>query len=99
MKQVMSILIGTSTLPSSKYSNYVNSALASSASFGPFSQLQAMTPPPAAAPSMLSASASPAPPHHPAPSSSVYSGGYGAKSGNFSHLNLSFANRNNGWVQ
>ena len=94
----MSILIGTSTLPSSKYSNYVNSALASSASFGPFSQLQAMTPPPAAAPSMLSASASPAPPHHVPPASSMYSGGYGAKSGNFSHLNLSFANRNNGWV-
>ena len=90
-------MIGTSTLPSSKYSNYMNSALASSASFGPFSQLQAMTPPPAA-PSML-LSASPAPPHHVPPSSSVYSGGYGAKSGNFSHLNLSFANRNNGWVQ
>ena len=70
----------------------MNSALASSASFGPFSQ--AMTPPP----SMLS-------PAH--PPSSVYggaggmggvgsNGGYGAKGSNFSHMNLSFANRNNG---
>ena len=77
---------GTSTLPSSKYSNYVNSALASSASFGPFGQ--AMTPPP----SMLS------------PAASGYSGtvsGYGGRSGgggggNLSHMNLSFASRNNG---